>query len=77
SDGLVIDIFDISHKNNPVLIYQYFTAGVGGGLAIKDHYLYFGTSVHPRFQILEVSDPLNPQYIGGLDFPTTIPTAIT
>ena len=75
-DGLVIDIFDISDKTSPVLICQYGIVGVGGGLAIEDSLLYVGNSAFPRFRILDVSDPTNPQYVGGLDF-MSIPTAIT
>lgn len=65
-DGLVIDIFNISDKNNPVLVNSKYIGGVGGGLFIKDTLLFAGSTSQPQFKIYNISNPLNPTLLNGL-----------
>ena len=67
-DGLVIDIFDITNKNNPVWVNGKFIGHVGGGLFVKDTLLYAGCLSQPQFRIYNISDPLNPTLLNGLIF---------
>ena len=76
ADGLLVDIFDITDKSKPKWISDYVFGSYGGSIAVDSSYLYLGCNAHPRFQIIDVSDPYNPQYIGGLDF-TDAPDFIT
>ncbi|KAA0247071.1 MAG: hypothetical protein EDM72_03300, partial [Chlorobiota bacterium] len=67
-DGLVIDIFDITDKNNPVWVNGKFIGYVGGGLFVKDTLLYAGCLSQPQFRIYNISNPLNPNLLTGLKF---------
>ncbi|HSW55129.1 MAG TPA: T9SS type A sorting domain-containing protein [Ignavibacteriaceae bacterium] len=69
-NGFVIDIFNISNKNNPIWVNGYDIWSPGGGLFIKDSTLYAGTGLSPKFKIFNISNPTQPQLIAGLDYPS-------
>ena len=62
-DGMVIDIFDISDKNNPILISQYAVGALGGDLCIKDNYLFAGFF---DFSVYDISDPTQLVYLNKI-----------
>lgn len=62
-DGMVIDIYDVSDKNNPIYIGQHSVGTLGGDLCIKDNYLYAGFF---NFSVYDITNPTQLVYIGGV-----------
>jgi hypothetical protein len=58
-----LEIFDVSNRNDPALLASFDTAGSATSVDISGNYLYFADGV-TDVQVLDVSDPYNPQRVG-------------
>lgn len=83
-----LQIIDVSDPASPIVVTSFliptstapFVTGSGGkavgqSIFYKNGYMYLGltkTQSGPEFNVIDVHDPLNPVWVGGLSFGTTI-----
>jgi type II secretory pathway pseudopilin PulG len=74
-----LQIIDISNSSNPLVLSSYkipgVTGGVGKSIFFKDNKVYIGltkATAGPEFNIIDVSNPLSPQYLGGWSAKTQV-----